>query len=222
MSAQRSRELSTTQSTSRGEQQRGQRGALARRQAGLPTVPSLLFDPLGFFDDSFSLIRRIQQEMNRVFSLTGLGSLAAPGGDLTSAVWVPAVELASQDGNLVVSVELPGLTDEDVTVEIRDNVLIVRGERQVERQEAEGGIRRTERRYGEFYRAIALPEEADAEHARAEFQDGVLRITIPVPESASNRREIPVQTTASASAQQQQQQRQATEKQQPAEKKPAA
>lgn len=220
MSAQRTSGLSTSRPTSRGEQ-RDQRGALARR-AGLPTVPSPLFDPLGFFDDSFSLIRRIQQEMNRVFAQTGLGSMAGPGADLTSAIWVPAVELASQDGNLVVSVELPGLTDEDVTVEIRDNVLIVQGERQVEKpaQEGERGIRRTERRYGEFYRAIALPEGADAEHARAEFQDGVLRITIPVPESASNRREIPVETTASKK--QEKQGQQATGKQRPAEKKPAA
>jgi HSP20 family protein len=77
--------------------------------------------------------------------------------------------------------------------------LIIQGERKLEKEEGDGGVRRTERRYGEFYRAIALPEGADAEHARAEFQNGVLHVTIPVPEAQSNLRQIPIQTTAASS-----------------------
>lgn len=193
MSAQRSTQLATIQRGS-GEEQRG----LVRRSA-VPSVPSLLLDPLGFFDDdSFSLIRRMQREMSRVFSQAGLDFTG--GGDNTlSTAWMPTTEISYQDGNLVVSADLPGLNEKDVKVEINDDFLVIQGERKVEQQEGDGGVRRTERRYGEFYRAIALPEGANAENARAEFQNGVLRVTIPVAEPQSNRREIPIQASATSS-----------------------
>jgi len=179
MSAQKSNQLATSQTTSRGEQ-RGQPTGLAR-QSALPTLPSLLLDPLGFFDDDpFSLMRRMQREMNRVFSQAGVGS-SVRGDDSLSTAWVPAAEIAYRDGNLIVSAELPGLTEKDVKVEINDDFLTIQGERKVEQEETEGGIRRTERKYGEFYRAIALPEGADTEHAQR------------------NVREIPVQATNSSS-----------------------
>jgi HSP20 family protein len=91
-----------------------------------------------------------------------------------------------------------------VNVEINDNSLIIQGERKFEQDEIEGGVRRSERRYGEFYRAIALPEGADAENARAEFQNGVLRVTIPVPQAQSNVRQIPVQASTASSQPQEQ------------------
>jgi HSP20 family protein len=197
MSAQKSNQLATSQTTSRGEQ-RGQPTGLARRSA-LPTLPSLVLDPLGFFDDDpFSLMRRMQREMNRAFSQAGL-DFSGRSDDFLSTAWAPAAEIAYRDGNLIVSAELPGLTEKDVKVEINDNFLTIQGERKVEQEENEGGIRRTERKYGEFYRAIALPEGADAEHARAEFQNGVLHVTIPVPQAQSNLRQIPIQTTTAAS-----------------------
>jgi HSP20 family protein len=192
MSAQKSTQLATSQTGSRGEQ----RGLI--RRSAMPSLPSLL-DPLGFFeDDSFSLIRRMQREMNRVFSQAGL-DFSSRGDDFLSTAWVPTTEIAYRDGNLVVSADLPGLTEKDVKVEINDDFLIIQGERQLEKEEGDGGVRRTERRYGEFYRAIALPEGADAEHARAEFQNGVLHVTIPVPEAQRNLRQIPIQTTAASS-----------------------
>lgn len=198
MSAQKSNQLATSQTTSRGEQ-RGQPTGLARRSA-LPTLPSLLLDPLGFFDDDpFSLMRRMHREMNRVFSQAGL-DFSGRGDDFLSTAWVPAAEIAYRDGNLIVSAELPGLTEKDVKVEINEDFLTIQGERKVEQEETEGGIRRTERKYGEFYRAIALPEGADTEHARAEFQNGVLHVTIPVPQAQSNLRQIPIQTTTAASS----------------------
>jgi HSP20 family protein len=192
MSAQKSTQLATSQIGSKGEQ----RGLM--RRSAMPSLPSLV-DPLGFFeDDSFSLIRRMQREMNRVFSQAGL-DFSSRGDDFLSSAWVPTTEIAYQDGNLVVSAELPGLTEKDVKVEINDDFLIIEGERKLEKEEGDGGVRRTERRYGEFYRAIALPEGADAEHARAEFQNGVLHVTIPVPEAQSNLRQIPIQTNAASS-----------------------
>ena len=179
-------------SNQRTGEQRGQRGELARR-SGLPLVPSLLLDPFGFFDDNpFSLLRRMQREMSRS---------VPPGGgtgDLATATWTPPVEVAYRDGNLVVSAELPGLSDKDVTVEVNYDMLTIQGERKVEQEREERGVHVTERRYGRFYRAVALPDGADPEKARAEFQNGVLRITIPVAEQQRNQRQIPIQTSASS------------------------
>jgi HSP20 family protein len=198
MSAQRSTQL--TPSQTRGEQG-GQHGGLARRSA-LPSVPSLLLDPLGFFDDDpFSLMRRMQREINRVVGQAGL-DVSRRGDDFLSTAWIPATEIAFRDGNLVVSAELPGISEKDVKVEINDNFLIVQGERKVEQQEGEGDVRRTERRYGQFYRAIALPEGADAQDARAEFRNGLLQVTIPVSQPQQNVREIPVQVSSSQTGEQ--------------------
>jgi HSP20 family protein len=197
MSAQRSTQLAPSQT--KGEERR-QEGALAR-QSVLPSLPSLLLDPLGFFDDDpFSLMRRMQREMTRVFGQAGIDG-SRRSGDVLSTAWIPATEIAYRDGNLIVSAELPGLTEKDVKVEVNDDFLIIQGERKMDQQEKEGGVRRTERRYGEFYRAIALPEGADAQNARAEFRNGVLQVTIPVPQPQRNVREIPVQAGPSQSGQ---------------------
>src|ERR1700716_1860061 len=132
MSAQKGNQPSTSQSTSQ-EGQKGGQSSLARRSA-LPSVSSLLLDPLGFFNDSpFSLLRRMQQEMNQAFT--------SGRGDSSETVWIPPIEVAYRDGNFVVSAELPGLKDEDVTVAITDNAIVIEGERQVQQEEDEGGIR---------------------------------------------------------------------------------
>jgi HSP20 family protein len=166
------------------------------RLGSVPSVPSLLLDPLSIFGDSpFSLFNNMQQELSRAFGQQGRTHQLAQTDDFGAVVWAPAVELAIRDGNLVVSAELPGLSEEDVTIEVNDDVLIIRGERSVEHEEAEGGIRRTERRYGQFYRAIALPDGADAEKARAEFQNGVLQITVPLAQSKL--KQIPIQASSS-------------------------
>jgi HSP20 family protein len=193
MSAQRANNTSTSK-----PEQRSQQGTLARRD-DRSSIGSLLADPLDILAISpFSLIGRMQDEMNRVFSQAGSGGLSRRD----DIAWVPAIEVAERDGNLIVSAELPGLTDQDVTVEINNDVLIIRGEREFEKEDTDGEIRRTERRYGAFYRAIPLPDGAQTDQASAEFRDGVLRITVPVQQAQANTREIPVQSTASAQSSQ--------------------
>src|SRR3981081_2795622 len=190
MSAQKGNHQSTSQSLSRGEQRR--RESSLARQSLIPPLPSLLLDPLGFFDDSpFSLLRGMQQEINRVFGQQGR---TTNQGEASNTIWVPPIEVAYRDGNFVVSAELPGLTDEDISVAITDSAIIIEGEREVEREEDEGGVRRTELRYGQFYRAIPLPEGANVEQARAEIKDGVLQVSVPVPQAQSNVRQIPIET----------------------------
>jgi HSP20 family protein len=181
-----------SQSPSRTGEQSNQSSALSRRTS-VPSLPSLLLDPLGLFGAGpFSVLQRLQEDMAR--NITS----SARSEDPTSAVWVPPIEVNYRDGNLEVVAELPGLRNEDVTVEINNNVLVIQGERKEERESNEGGVRRTERRYGRFYRAITLPDGADTANARAEVGDGVLRINIPVPQAQSNNRQIEVQSSPSA------------------------
>jgi HSP20 family protein len=170
------------------DQQRGRAG-LSRRE-GAAGMPSLLSDPLEAFVNPFSLLRRMQQEVNRAFSDRGPGR-----DDLTTTVWIPPIELAYRDGNFVVSAELPGVDDEDIQVSITDDAVILRGERQYQSEDESGGMRRTELRYGEFYRAIPLPDGANPDQAQAELHNGVLQITIPISEAKKGTRQIPVKAT---------------------------
>ena len=198
MSAQRTSQ--TLQPVSRGGAQRGQQRSLARRVgrgSSLPSIPSLLLDPLGFFPDApFFLLKRVQQEVNRVFSRPEISNLATRGDDIASTGWVPPVKLEVHDGKLIVSAELPGLDDKDITVEVRDDALVISGEREGEQEQDLGGMRRTERQYGQFYRAIPLPDGADPRKATAVLEDGVLRIEIPVNQEASEVQRIPIQGSA--------------------------
>jgi HSP20 family protein len=202
MSAQRTSQQSTSQASA---EERGRQTSLARRDTSdlLPSFSSRLLDPFGFFGDSpFSVMRRMQDELNRTFSQR---SRSGDGGDVQSTVvWVPPIEVAMQDGNFVVSAELPGVQDEDITVQVTDDAVVIQGERQEQRQENDRGVRRSEIRYGQFYRAIPLPDGADADQAQAEFNNGVLRITVPVAEAQSNVRQIPVQSGSSAQSTQSQ------------------
>jgi HSP20 family protein len=197
---------SSSQKTSRQERNSQQTSLV--RQNILPSVPSLLLDPLGLFDESpFTVLRRLQQEINRAFAQPGPNSTSRTDG--ASPVWIPPVEVGYRDGNFVVSTELPGLSNEDVTVEITDDAVVIQGERQFVREENEGGIQRTERHYGHFYRAIALPENVKTDQARAEFRNGVLKISVPAPQPQSNARQIPIETGAPQSTESQPAQSQA-------------
>ena len=112
--------------------------------------------------------------------------------------WTPVVDVRKCEGNLVVTAELPGLKKEDVKVELADNALLIKGERRTEHEEDREGYHRTERSYGKFYRSIPLPEGAGTEEIKAELGDGVLKVSIPVPEKKNEIREIPVQAGIAA------------------------
>jgi HSP20 family molecular chaperone IbpA len=106
--------------------------------------------------------------------------------------WHPAIDVRREKGKLLVHAELPGLKKEDVRVAITGDLLEIEGERKLETEERRNGYVHAERNYGKFYRAIALPERANAEKASAEFTDGVLTIAIPIPEVNRTAKEIPV------------------------------
>jgi HSP20 family protein len=150
---------------------------------------SFFISPRDFFGaNPFSLMRRMSEEMNRMLGDFGGSS---SGGDRN--LWAPPIEVSERNGQYLVHAELPGLKPEDVKVEVNDDSLVIHGERRFEQSEGEGSLRRTERHYGQFYRAVQLPQGVDPAQVKAKFDNGVLEVNIPAPEQRSNRRQIPVQ-----------------------------
>lgn len=132
----------------------------------------------------FGLMKRFTEEMDRAFS-----NFTAPQ---EFDLWAPPLEVTHKDGNLVVIAELPGVPKEEVKVEVIEDALVIEGERKLVKEKKEEGFFRSERHYGKFYRSIALPKGAKADQIKAELNNGILEVTIPVPEMKPALRQIPI------------------------------
>jgi HSP20 family protein len=147
----------------------------------------------------FDLMRRFTEEMDNYFAQLGMGhgeqGMTAAG----SGSFFPPVEVAERDGNLIVCAELPGLTKDDVRVEITEDALTIEGERHAEHEEKQAGVVHSERSYGRFRRQIPLPEGANADQATASFKDGVLEVSMPMPQRQTQGRQIEIQSGAPSS-----------------------
>lgn len=141
-----------------------------------------------FYDTGISPFFTLRREMDRLFedALRGFGvSSFAPGNG-----W-PHVEVVDRDSEVRVIAELPGLEEKDVEIRVEDDVLVLRGEKRNEFEDAERQY--SERSYGRFERHIALPTEVDDERANATFRNGVLRVTLPKTERARQQaKRIPI------------------------------
>lgn len=150
----------------------------------------------------FTFMRRFSEEMDRLFEDFGFGrGWLAPGFEggldrlrtLGGASWAPQVEVIERDNQLIVRADLPGMSKDDLQVDIDDNSLVIRGERKTEHEENEEGYYRSERSYGSFYRQIPLPGGVNTEDATAEFRNGVLEVLMPTTNRArEERRQIEV------------------------------
>lgn len=99
---------------------------------------------------------------------------------------------------MVLAAELPGVDPKDVQIECTDEGITIRGETRAEETLEEGGVYRSERRYGSFYRQVPLPPGLDLDKAQAQFQNGLLKVRLPKTESAQQRvRRIPGEVAAS-------------------------
>ena len=132
-----------------------------------------------------AFMKRFNEEMGNLFEDFGLGRgwLAPVTGaaDLAQGLWSPPVEMFERDNELVLRADLPGLTKDDVQVEISQEGIIIAGERKNEQEEKREGYYRSERSYGKFYRRLPVPEGVNPEDAKATFRDGVLEVTMPAP-----------------------------------------
>jgi HSP20 family protein len=126
-------------------------------------------------------------QLLQLFGFGGLG-LSPAASQASRTAWSPQIEVRRQNGNLVVRADLPGVAPDDVEVEVDDGVLTIFGERRDEQREERDGFFRTERFYGQFYRAIPLPEGAKEDRVEAKFDNGVLEIRMPVAEQDQRQR----------------------------------
>lgn len=167
----------------------------------MPAVRGELFPPMipfgrVFAMNPFGMMREFSEEMERIFR----GGTQRGGNGSELSAWTPAMDVRQCDGNLVVTAELPGLKQEEVKVEVTDDALVIQGERKREHKEDHEGFHRFERSYGQFYRAIALPEGAKTDQIKAELQDGVLKVSVPTPEQQKKSRQIPIEAKSSPQA----------------------
>lgn len=154
----------------------------------------------------FAFMGRFAEEMDRLFEDFGLEAgwvmprLLTRGrqllGHKTEAIpveWTPRIEVFEREGQFVVRADLPGMTREDVKVEVARDHITLEGERKEEKKEEREGYYYGETRYGAFYRVIPLPEGVDTTKATAEFAKGVLEIVMPKttpPEAKVRRLEV--------------------------------
>jgi HSP20 family protein len=139
----------------------------------------------------FALMRRFSEEMENLFGEIGLGRGWLPAAGLTKlapGIWSPQVEMFERNDDLVVRADLPGLTKDDVKVEIAADGITIEGERKQEEEEQHEGYYRSERSYGKFYRTLPLPDGIDPEDAQATFNNGVLEITMAAPKRTERKK----------------------------------
>ena|SRR5688572_12204246 len=151
----------------------------------------------------FSMLERFADEMDRIFDDFGFGRLRArqPWRGMLSgeSMWSPELEVFHLGNELIIRADLPGLSKDDVKVDISDNQVTIEGERQRQHEEEREGVYRSERSYGRFYRTIPLPDGVIADQAKATFKEGVLEITMPAPpEQARRGRRLEISEGASA------------------------
>ena len=126
-------------------------------------------------------VSEMQGEVNRLLeSFFGRPTTAmAPTGE---RMWAPAADIWEDKDNVVLTFEIPGISDKDVNVSITDGVLSVRGERRFDRAMKDESYHRLERVYGKFERNVQLPMPVQPDHVKAVYRDGVLEITVPKAE----------------------------------------
>ena len=135
-------------------------------------------------------LHTIQQEMNRLFNafFDAPGQTGTTNGSATARRWVPAMDLGESDDHFVLRADLPGMSEEDVRVEVESGTLTVAGERKAEHELSKEGYHRVERAFGAFSRSLTLPRDIDPEAVTAAFDRGVLEVRIPKPAERKPRR----------------------------------
>lgn len=129
----------------------------------------------------FQEIDNLRQEMEQIFDLSLSGFLNG-GSSLTEGRWVPSLDVIDEGNHLLVKVDLPGLTKNDITVSVEDNYLTIRGEKKQDKEVKQDDFLRTERYYGRFSRSVQLPSHVDVSKVKANFKDGVLELNLPKKE----------------------------------------
>lgn len=129
--------------------------------------------------DPFKDLLSIQDRMNRLFDETLTRTGRGEGEELAMGVWSPAVDIYETEESIVLKAEIPGIDKKEVSIEVKDNMLILKGERKFEKEIKEENYHRMERAYGSFQRTFTLPNIIKKENVKAKYKDGILEITLP-------------------------------------------
>jgi HSP20 family protein len=123
--------------------------------------------------DPFREVMALQNRVNNLFREMNEGD-----SPLTTASFVPAVDVYEDSKKVVLKLEVPGIEEKDLDVRVENNTLTVRGERKFEKEEKEENFHQIERRYGSFFRSFTLPTTVDSEHIDAGYVNGILKLEL--------------------------------------------
>lgn len=131
-------------------------------------------------------LQNFHREVDRIFdqAFRGFG-LSQPWLDgvlwprMADGMLKPTLDLSATDKEYTIAVEIPGVDEKDVKLEIANDILTIRGEKKHEKEEKDKNFYRVERSYGSFQRVLSLPEDADQEAVKATFKRGILTISMP-------------------------------------------
>ena len=132
--------------------------------------------------EPFRELASFQNEMSRFMN----GLFDGPGR--VTQNWVPALDVWETPTEVVYAFDLPGIPEDRITIEVKEDMLSVSGEREKSEESAEDGFYRFERRYGTFARAVGLPQGVDQDQIAARYENGVLEIRVPKPEEEKPRK----------------------------------
>jgi HSP20 family protein len=140
-------------------------------------------------------MRRLFEDLDRLVGISDPTEQMLEQDPIETALaFVPRVDVRQQNDRLLVHVDLPGLSPNDVRVRVDPDSLVIEGERKQEREMNEGGVVRTERLYGRFQRIIPLPDHADLDSIDARFENGVLEISVKAPQPRDQGRQVPIKS----------------------------
>jgi HSP20 family protein len=134
--------------------------------------------------DPFRDLITIQERMNRLFDQALFKTRPEDEEGLATSMWSPPVDIYETPESIVLKAELPGVSRENIEIQVQDNTLTLKGERKFEREVKDENYLRIERSYGAFQRAFSLPAVIQQERIKAVFKDGVLEVTLPKAEEA--------------------------------------
>jgi len=126
--------------------------------------------------DPFRDVLTLQNRLNTLFQDYGRG--AGENDYVSTSAFVPPVDIYEDEHKIVLKLEVPGLRQEDLDIQIENNTLTVKGERKFEKEEKEENFHRIERRYGSFFRSFTVPNTVNSEAVKASYDAGVLRIEL--------------------------------------------
>ena len=136
--------------------------------------------------EPFRGVAALQDRINRAFE-DAFPQTRETDDEIAMCSWRPAVDIHKTEDGIVVQADLPGVKKEDVSVEVKENILIIRGERKTDESIKDENYFRRERCFGSFSRSFTLNDAIHPDKISAKFKDGVLKITIPKPKKTKSK-----------------------------------